>query len=225
MDDFNTKCLDHGFVRLVDHMGGDASVVQAARVSYGGGTKTPEEDEKLIHYLKKNQHTTPFEMVVFKFHAKMPIFVARQWVRHRTASINEVSARYSELPGEFYIPETLRAQATGNKQSTEETEDAHLDGWLENIEHHGEAAYTLYKEMLADGVGREMARMVLPLNIYTEWYWKTDLHNLFNFLRLRLDSHAQYEIRVYAEAMARMVSEVAPICWAAFKEHTLEASS
>ena len=217
-----TKCLDHGFIRLVDSMGGDAAVVQAARVSFGGGEKTPEEDRKLIHYLMKNRHTTPFEMVQLKFHAKMPIFVARQWVRHRTASINEVSARYSQLSNEFYIPDELRAQGEGNKQVAEGSVAAESD-LIDLIKNHSNNAYSNYEYLLAQGVGRELARMVLPLNIYTEWYWGNDLHNIFHFLRLRLHPHAQYEMRVYARAMADMVAEVVPVCWEAFNEHILEA--
>ncbi len=212
------KVLDKGFVRLVDSMGDDSSVVQAARVSYQKGTKTKKEDAKLISYLMKNRHTTPFEMVEFKFHAKMPIFVARQWVRHRTANINEVSARYSVLPADFYIPEALREQDMKNKQGSLVVHNSNKDNKnIERILQHSIKAYMLYEKLLKDGVGREMARIVLPLNIYTEWYWKIDLHNLLNFLRLRLDKHAQYEIRVYAEAMLKIIEDIVPVSVKTFR--------
>lgn len=212
--------LDHGHVRLVDSMGDDSSIVQAARVSHGAGTKTEEEDKQLINYLFKNRHTTPFEMVEFKFHCKMPIFVARQWVRHRTASINEVSARYTQLPNEFYIPENLRGQDSKNKQVADGDLIDQIDNMSrENIRNHCEVAYNLYEELLGDGVGRELARMVLPINIYTEWYWKIDLHNLFHFLGLRMDKHAQYEIRVFADAMFDIIKEIVPVACQAFVLH------
>ena len=216
-DNKQINVLDHGHIRLVDSMGDDSSIVQAARVSYGSGTKTIEEDIELSNYLMKNRHTTPFEMCVFKFHCKMPIFVARQWVRHRTASINEVSARYTQLPNEFYIPETLRGQSEKNKQVAEGNIGEMLESVLrKEIKNHCDVAYTFYEELLEKGVGRELARMVLPLNIYTEWYWKIDLHNLFHFLSLRMDEHAQYEIRVYADAMFDIIKTIVPISCSAF---------
>lgn len=217
--------LDHGFVRLVSTMGDDSSIVQAARVSYGDGTKTQREDEKLIHYLMKNRHTTPFEMCEIKLHIKLPIFVSRQWVRHRTASINEVSARYSVLPEEFYIPDPkqIQSQSKINKQGRE----GRIAGELEAQQffmQHSQLSYTIYKQLLELGVARELARMVLPLNIYTEMYWKIDLHNLMHFLKLRLDPHAQWEIRQYAEAISEIVKEWVPVSWAAFEQHQLGAN-
>jgi thymidylate synthase (FAD) len=211
--------LDKGFVRLVDQMGDDRSIVQAARVSYGEGTKTYREDRALIDYLMRHRHTSPFEMVEFKFHIKAPIFVVRQWFRHRTASVNEISGRYSVLKEEFYEPETWRKQAKDNKQGSEGSyEDQGADALLKEVE---EEAYRAYQALLERGVAREMARMVLPLNLYTEFYWKQDLHNLFHFLKLRLDPHAQWEIRQYAQAIANIVKERVPMAWEAFEEHVL----
>ena len=219
--------LDKGFVRLVDYIGGDARIVQSARVSYGEGTKTVREDKGLINYLMRNDHTSPFEQVILTFHCKMPIFVARQWVRHRTARLNEISGRYSVMPDEFYLPEAnqIRKQSKNNKQGrSEETltpaESAHL---LEQLEAEQTSIYENYEEMLGSGLARELARMNLPLALYTEWYWQIDLHNLFHFLRLRLDAHAQYEIRVYAEALAKCAKAVAPFAYEAFEEHILHA--
>jgi len=221
--------LDHGFVRVVDYMGDDAAVVQAARVSYGRGTRKTTEDEGLIRYLMRHWHSTPFEMCEIKYHIKLPIFVARQWIRHRTANVNEYSARYSILDKEFYIPspEHLAAQSADNRQGRGEilTGDA-AARVLHLIRQDAEQTYAHYEEMLdEDGLGlaRELARMNLTLNTYTQWYWKTDLHNLFHFLRLRADSHAQYEIRVYAEAMLETVKAWVPLSHAAFCDYRLGA--
>lgn len=219
------QCLDKGFVRLVDVMGNDDSIVQAARVSYGSGTKKVHEDRGLIRYLMRHQHTTPFEMVEFKFHVKLPIFVARQWIRHRTANVNEYSGRYSEMKDEFYIPEEqyLRKQSVTNKQGrSDEGFDSHeASEILTSFQNHADTSYAHYEALLAKGVAREIARIVLPVSNYTEWYWKVDLHNLFHFLRLRLDSHAQYEIRVYAEAMAQIVQSIVPVAYEAFEDYML----
>ena len=232
------KVLDHGFVKLVDHMGDDSSIVQAARVSYGKGTKQVNEDRGLIRYLLRHAHTTPFEMVEFKFHCKMPIFVARQWIRHRTASVNEVSARYSEMKDEFWLPENevWNQQSTVNKQgSSSEIAEYSSGGWsptnivgaeefvVGKARKAEEVAFDEYKRRLENGVSKEQARSCLPVSTYTEWYWKIDLHNLFHFLRLRLDSHAQYEIRVFGEAMATMVKEKCPLAWEAFEDYKLNA--
>ena len=223
------KVLDHGFVRLVDYMGTDESIVQAARVSYGRGTKKVSEDRGLIRYLMKHQHTSPFEMVEFKFHVKLPIFVARQWIRHRTANVNEYSGRYSVMPDEFYVPkpEDVAFQAVDNKQgrSDEEIPAELRDKFLKYLYESSENAFTSYKEFIKSGLAREIARISLPLSIYTEWYWKIDLHNLFHFLRLRLDRHAQKEIREYALVMAEMVRTVCPLAWEAFVDYRLEALS
>lgn len=221
-----TSCLDHGFVRCIETMGDDNAIVQAARVSYGTGTDTVRKDTALIRYLLRHRHTTPFEMCEIKFHCKMPIFVARQWVRHRTASINEYSARYSVLDKEFYIPEleNLGLQNLENKQGRAEPLDRQEGHHLrESILHSGNQAYERYGALLAKGVSREIARMVLPVNIYIQWYWKIDLHNLLHFLKLRLDPHAQYEIRVYAEAMFEIVKSWVPIAAKAFEDYQLNA--
>ncbi len=225
--DQEIKVLDKGFVRLVDYMGGDQRIVQAARVSYGGGTKSYRQDRGLIHYLMRNSHTSPFEQVQLTFHTKMPIFVARQWVRHRTARLNEISGRYSVMRDEFYIPdpENIRPQSESNRQGrsedrfTEEEEQEIIGRWAEEQR----MVYGNYEGLLAKNVARELARNNLPLSLYTEWYWQIDLHNLFHFLRLRMDAHAQYEIRVYAEAMARCAKAVCPIAYEAFEEHVLGA--
>ena len=211
--------LDKGFVRLVEVMGGDHSVVQAARVSYGPGTKTVREDRALIDYLMRHRHTSPFEMVEFKFHVKAPLFVVRQWFRHRTANVNEISGRYSVLKEEFYEPEVWRKQAGKNKQGSEGAfPDEEADGLLRQVE---EVAYAAYQALLGKGVAREMARMVLPLNLYTEFYWKQDLHNLFHFLTLRLAPEAQWEIRQYARAIAEIVKAHVPMAWESYEEHVL----
>ncbi len=212
--------LDHGFVRVIDYMGDDAAIVQAARVSYGAGTKHVQNDEGLIRYLMRHWHSTPFEMCEIKLHVKLPVFVARQWIRHRTANVNEYSARYSILDREFYIPapEQLAAQSVVNNQGRGEVltgeESARV---LEMLKADANTAYDHYEEMLStdgqQGLARELARMNLPANIYTQWYWKVDLHNLFHFLRLRADAHAQYEIRVYAEAIAACVQDWVPLAY------------
>ena len=218
------KCLDKGFVRLVDSMGGDDAIVQAARVSYGQGTSKVSQDRGLIRYLMRHRHTTPFEMVEFKFHCKMPIFVARQWVRHRTANINEYSLRYSEARDEFYYPEpeNIQFQSSLNKQGRSgevppELKQKVLDYFKEN----SERSFALYQELNKAGVARELARSLLPVNIYTEWYWKNDLHNLLHFIGLRSDSHAQYEIRVFSDAMAHYVKEKAPFAWEAYQDYVV----
>ena len=219
------KVLDHGFVRLVDYMGGDDRIVQAARVSYGAGTKTVRDDTKLINYLMKHDHTSPFEQVVMTFHVKMPIFIARQWIRYRTARTNEISGRYSVLSNDFYIPERLPLQSNDNKQgSSTESLSAELSGeLLAKMSEDQKCIYERYETLLENGVSREIARINLPLSLYTEMYWQMDLHNLFHFLKQRLDKHAQFEIRQYAETIAEIVEKVAPIAWNAFEEHSLYA--
>lgn len=225
--DQEIRVLDKGFVRLVDYLGGDARIVQAARVSYGAGTKTVREDRALIHYLMRNEHTSPFEQVILTFHCKMPIFVARQWVRHRTARLNEISGRYSVMQDEFYVPEPeqVRLQSQVNKQGrSEETVDPVVaQQIIERLAEDQRNLYRRYEEILEQGVARELARINLPLSLYTEWYWQIDLHNLFHFLRLRLDEHAQYEIRKYAEAIAMCAKAVAPMAYEAFEEHILKS--
>lgn len=220
--------LDRGFVRLVDYLGGDGRIVAAARVSYGLGTKSVRENKALIHYLMRNLHTSPFEQVILTFHAKMPIFVARQWVRHRTARLNEVSGRYSVMPDEFYLPalDQVRMQSKRNKQgrAPEELPRELQERALEILKRDQASAYASYEELLSDDIARELARINLPLSIYTQWYWQIDLHNLFHFLRLRLDRHAQFEIRQYAEVMAQMTKAVAPFAFEAFEEHVLYAA-
>src|SRR5687767_5917147 len=198
--------LDHGFVRVIDYLGNDAAIVQAARVSYGEGTKTLREDEGLIRYLVRNKHTSPLEMAEIKFHCKMPIFIARQWVRHRTASINEYSGRYSVMSSDFYVPEQFKSQDAKNRQGSGDALDKSVNQLLQDwtIKNSMEC-YALYERMLAEGASRELARMILPVNFYTEWYWKIDLHNLLHFLTLRGDAHAQYEIRAYADVIAEIV--------------------
>jgi len=222
--------LDHGFVRVVDYMGDDAAIVQAARVSYGQGTKKVSDDKGLIRYLMRHWHSTPFEMCEIKLHVKLPVFVARQWIRHRTANVNEYSARYSILDREFYIPApaNLAAQSTANAQgrgTVLEGEEAHKV--REILRADSARAYDHYEDMLSQdgqqGLARELARMNLPANVYTQWYWKIDLHNLFHFLRLRADSHAQYEIRVYAEAICDLVRAWVPAAYEAFEDYRLNA--
>ncbi len=215
--------LDKGFVRLVDYMGGDQRIVQAARVSYGEGTKTVRQDAGLIDYLLRNEHTSPFEQVIFTFHAKMPVFVARQWVRHRTARLNEISGRYSVMSDEFYVPaaEDVAEQSTDNKQGRmpEPMSPDRAEGVRAVIGGVHKHAYAGYKKLLEDGTARELARVVLPLSLYTEWYWQIDLHNLFRFLKLRLDPHAQKEIRVYAAVIQDMAAKVCPMAFESFKRH------
>ena len=225
--------LDHGFVRVVDYMGNDEAIVQAARVSYGRGTKSVRNDAGLIGYLMRHRHSTPFEMCEIKYHVKLPVFVARQWIRHRTANVNEYSARYSILDREFYIPAPaqLAAQSTANRQGRGDVLEGEEAAWvLETLRRDAETAYDHYETMLNEGEGadpersglaRELARMNLPLNIYTQWYWKVDLHNLFHFLSLRADPHAQYEIRVYADAMLETVKRWVPLAHEAFMENRM----
>jgi len=220
-------CLDKGFVRLIDVMGDDNAIVQAARVSYGSGTKKVHEDRGLIRYLIRHLHTTPFEMVEFKFHMKLPIFVARQWIRHRTANVNEYSGRYSEMKDEFYVPapEQIRAQSAINKQGRADESFApeESDRVRSMMRTTQENLYSEYQELLDTSLAREIARINLPVSNYTEWYWKIDLHNLFHFLRLRIDSHAQYEIRVYGEAMAQIVKAAVPLAYEAFEDYILNS--
>lgn len=232
--------LDHGFVRVVDYMGDDAAIVQAARVSYGRGTKRTSEDSGLIAYLMRHAHTTPFEMCEIKFHVKLPIFVARQWIRHRTANVNEYSARYSILDREFYVPqyEVLAAQSSSNRQgrgqTVSETDAGEITRllirdaqnafdsyhWLLNEDDEGKAI-----DPNRPGLARELARLNLPLSAYTQWYWKIDLHNLFNFLKLRSDEHAQHEIREYANVMLRIVEAWVPMAFKAFTEYRRDAAN
>jgi thymidylate synthase (FAD) len=231
--------LDHGFIRVIDYMGDDAAIVQAARVSYGRGTRKVSEDQGLINYLMRHRHTTPFEMCEIKYHVKLPIFVARQWIRHRTANVNEYSARYSILDNEFYVPapEHLAAQAKTNRQGRGEVFDSvAARRVLDLLRSDAERAYAGYAELLNEdgsgapidttrpGLSRELARINLSLGFYTQWYWKTDLHNLMHFLSLRADPHAQYEIRAYAEAMLGTVERWLPMTHAAFLEYRMNAA-
>ena len=222
------EVLDHGFVRVIDYMGNDDAIVQAARVSYGAGTKHVQNDEGLIRYLMRHWHSTPFEMCEVKLHVKLPVFVARQWIRHRTANVNEYSARYSILDREFYIPEPdqLAAQSVVNNQGRGEAlQGAEAARVLEMLKSDAGRAFDNYESMLSQegqqGLARELARMNLPMNTYTQWYWKIDLHNLFHFLRLRADAHAQYEIRVYADAIAACVRDWVPHAFAAFEDYRM----
>ena len=230
--------LDHGFVRVVDYMGDDGAVVQAARVSYGRGTRAANEDRGLIRYLMRHRHSTPFEMCELKLHVKLPIFVARQWIRHRMANVNEYSARYSVLDREFYLPEpaALAAQSADNRQGRGAVlEGAEAERVLAVLREDAGRNYDHYLEMLNEdgdgapldpsrqGLARELARMNLTLNAYTQWYWKTDLHNLLSFLSLRADAHAQHEIRVYADAILRAVEAWVPLCAEAFRDYRLGA--
>jgi thymidylate synthase (FAD) len=220
--------LDHGFVRVIDYMGDDSAICQAARVSYGRGTKAVTNDEGLIRYLMRHWHSTPFEMCEIKLHVKLPVFVARQWIRHRTANVNEYSARYSILDREFYIPapEHVNAQSVVNNQGRGQVlEGEEAQRVLEILKADSNRCYDNYEAMISDqgqnGLARELARMNLPANIYTQWYWKVDLHNLFHFLRLRADKHAQYEIRVYAEEICRIVADWVPAAFGAFEDYRL----
>jgi thymidylate synthase (FAD) len=220
--------LDHGFIRVIDYMGDDAAIVQAARVSYGRGTKQVSDDRGLINYLMRHRHTSPFEMCEIKLHVKLPIFIARQWIRHRTANVNEYSARYSILDREFYIPEpsALNAQSAVNNQGRGEAlgaaEAAEVLDWLKS---DAARAYDHYEAMISSegrqGLARELARINLPANVYTQWYWKTDLHNLFHFLRLRADAHAQWEIRAYAEVICALTEAWVPFAYKAFSDYRL----
>lgn len=221
------RCLDKGFVRLIDVMGDDSSIVQSARVSYGKGTKSVSEDRALIRYLMRHRHTSPFEMVEFKFHVKLPIFVARQWIRHRTASVNEYSGRYSIMPDEFYLPtpDTVRKQSKKNKQgrADEQIDEGIANQFIADLMQIQESLYQNYNNFLSQEIARELARINLPLSTYTEWYWKIDLHNLFHFLELRLDPTAQYEIREYAKIISEMVRICVPIAYEAFEDYRLNA--
>lgn len=229
--------LDHGFIRVIDYSGDDTAIAQAARVSYGRGTKTIQSDGALIDYLLRHRHTSPFEMCELKLHVKLPIFVARQWIRHRTANVNEYSARYSVLDREFYIPEPehLAVQSLANKQGRAgvvPAEDARAIRHM--IDQNGSRSYRLYELFLNDSgdgtpteadkpmLARELSRMVMPLNTYTQWYWKVDLHNLLHFLSLRADPHAQYEIRAYADVLLNIVQKWTPIAYASFENHVLK---
>ncbi len=223
------KVLDKGFVRLVDYLGNDSRIVQAARVSYGKGTKTFREDRALINYLLRNDHTSPFEQVVFTFHVKLPIFVARQWIRHRTARVNEISGRYSVMSEELYVPAAghVALQSENNKQgrSAEKTSLKLQKEVRALLEKGQKEAYRQYGILLKSNIARELARINLPLSLYTEWYWQIDLHNLFRFLKLRLDAHAQLEIREYAETIREIGEKVCPTAFEAFDEHVLHAAT
>ena len=226
--------LDHGFVRVIDYMGDDAAIVQAARVSYGKGTKRTRDDAGLINYLLRNAHTSPFEMCDLKIHVKLPIFIARQWIRHRTASVNEYSARYSVLDAEFYTPEPaqLAAQSSANRQGRDAVlTPAESAKVLDMLRSDAEQAFDHYHEMLNEdgdgnaidadrsGLARELARMGLPVSAYTQWYWKVNLHNLLHFLALRADLHAQWEIRAYAQVLLDIVAKWVPLTYSAFMRY------
>ncbi|MBA8756562.1 FAD-dependent thymidylate synthase [Wolbachia pipientis] len=221
------KVLDHGFIRVVDYMGSDSAIVQAARVSYGKGTKQTSQDEALIKYLMRHHHTTPFEMCEIKFHVKLPIFVARQWIRHRTANVNEYSARYSILDNEFYTPkpEQVAKQSGNNKQGSGEAFDPDTSKEIiDSLTNDSNLVYSHYEKFIEQGLAREIARTNLTLNYYTQFYWKIDLHNLLHFLKLRADKHAQYEIRVYAEVMLDIIKKWVPLAYNAFVEYCLESA-
>ena len=232
------KILDHGFVRVIDYMGNDTSIVQAARVSYGKGTKKLNQDKSLINYLISHRHSTPFEMNEIKFHVKLPIFVARQWIRHRTANVNEYSARYSILDKEFYIPknENLKPQSKSNNQGRSgDLSSAEIKSYSKIIRDNSRIGFENYSKLLNEdesgrmiddskkGLARELSRMTLPLNSYTQWYWKIDLHNFMHFLSLRFDPHAQYEIRVYAEVMMEILKKWVPLTYEAFVSNRLNS--
>lgn len=226
--DQSIPVLDKGFVRLVDYMGGDARIVQTARVSYGEGTKTLRQDAGLIDYLLRHEHTSPFEHVIFELHCKMPIFVARQWIRHRTARLNEISGRYSVMKKEFYVPprEQISLQSSDNKQGreTKSVPPELQDNVLDLLRQDQSSSYTNYEEILTDGIARELARINLPLSMYTEWYWQMDLKNMLHFLKLRMDSHAQWEIQEYARAIAEIVKAVCPMAYKSFERHVLRGA-
>jgi thymidylate synthase (FAD) len=215
------KILDHGFIRLVDFMGGDTAIVQAARVSFGQGSKGEERDRKLIDFLIRNKHETPFEQSVFKFHVKCPIFVARQWFRHRWSSFNEISGRYTEMKDEFYVPEKFRIQKSRN-YDYEDIPPQTTAVLHEKLQRFYSEMYALYESMIAEGVAKEQARIVLPLALYTQFYWAVNARSLMNFLMLRLDVHAQLEIRLYAQAIKTMFQEKLPWTYDSFKKHILD---
>lgn len=226
--DKNFHILDKGFIRIIDIMGNDDAIVQAARISYGKGTKHSSQDRALIRYLIRHKHTSPLEMCEIKLHIKMPIFVARQWVRHRTANINEYSARYSELDADFYIPEleNIAAQSQDNKQGRGENLPHDQALIIQNlIKENSETSYLRYEQMLQAGVARELARIILPVNIYTQWYWKCDLHNLLHFIALRAHNTAQFEIREYANVLLEIIKEWVPGVYEAFVDYILEGVS
>ena len=216
------KCLNHGFVRLVDSMGDDQRIVDTARVSYGKGTKKLSEDKSLIAYLIEHKHTSPLEQVVFTFHIKMPIFIARQHLRHRTARANEYSGRFSEMADEYYVPPASRMkfQSKSNKQGSDSETIEHADNWVSEINHNAESTFNLYKDLLDTGLARETARINLPLSTYTQFYWQMDLHNLMHYIKLRMDSHAQEEIRVYAKAMLQLIRPIVPLAVEAYEEYS-----
>ncbi len=222
------KVLDKGFVRLVDYMGSDERIAQAARVSYGEGTSSVRNNQGLIYYLMRHQHTSPFEHVVFEFHCKMPIFVARQWVRHRTARLNEISGRYSVMSDEFYVPpaEHIKFQSQDNKQgrATDEVPEALRGKVIELLKAEQSRTYESYRQLIDDNIARELARINLPLSMYTEWYWQMDLHNLFHFLKLRMNAHAQWEIRQYANTIAEITEKVVPDAYRAFEDIILNGA-
>jgi thymidylate synthase (FAD) len=219
MEPIEIKVLDKGFVRLIDFMGGDETVVLAARVSTGKGLKGEEQDRKLIHYLMKHRHETPFEHSVFQFHISCPLFVARQWFRHRVASYNERSGRYVEHEDEFYLPDRLRLQAKSNKQASEFGEIPNERELIQMIQETYELVYERYKKLLASGVARELARAILPLSLYTQFYWTINARSLMNFINLRADASAQWEIRQYAEAIAKIFKAKMPWTWEAFVQY------
>lgn len=216
------KVLDHGFVRVVEKLGDDLAICRAARVSTGKGSKGDEADKKLIGYLWRNKHTSPFEMCEITLHVKLPIFVARQWIRHRTANVNEMSGRYRELPEEYYVPapDAVRAQSTTNKQGRGEDMDSGAVGhFIRSHELSCQRAFAAYRDAIEDGIARELARIMLPVATYTEWYWKIDLRNLLHFLALRMDAHAQWEIRQYADIIGNeIVAPWVPWTWEAFND-------
>jgi thymidylate synthase (FAD) len=221
--------LDHGFVRLVDYCGNDDRIVQAARISYGAGTKSYRQDKGLINYLMRNDHSSPFEMVNFTFHVKMPIFVARQWIRHRTAKLNEISGRYSVMADEVYRPdrEHINKQSENNRQGREDSmvDDTLAKDVMDKFDANHELIFKNYHDMLENGIARELSRIDLPLSMYTEMYWSMDLRNLFHFLKLRCDAHAQYEIQEYANVILDIVEKVCPIATEAFRDHNLGATT
>nr|WP_148205702.1 FAD-dependent thymidylate synthase [Neorickettsia risticii] len=222
------QVFDKGFIRVVDYMGNDQAIVQAARVSYGKGTKTVNQDRGLIHYLMRHGHTTPFEMCEIKFHVKMPIFVARQWIRHRTANVNEYSARYSIVEEEFYIPEIDKVcyqSATNSQGRGDRLEQEFAQEFCDFLTKSNSSTYDEYTRFIRKGLAREIARIGMPLNTYTEMYWKVDLHNLFHFLKLRSHQGAQYEIRKYAEVMEEIVSSWVPMAYEAFLEYVKHAKT